>query len=143
MKKDQLKKVLKPLIKECIKEAIFEEGVLSGLIKEVAAGLGSQGTIVESKIQEEQKEADFSRQRSIELQEEARLQLEQRKRDLESTLGGGFSGIFENVEPIANAGTPASSGDSSSPLSAYSPGDSGVDISGLMAFGGNNWKKMI
>ena len=60
MKKDQLKKVLKPLIKECIKEAIFEEGVLSGLIKEVAAGLGSQGTIVESQELQEKKEADFA-----------------------------------------------------------------------------------
>ena len=39
MKKDELKQVLKPLIKECIKEVIFEEGVLSGIITEVAQGL--------------------------------------------------------------------------------------------------------
>ncbi len=144
MKKDQLKKVLKPLIKECIKEAIFEEGVLSGLIKEVAAGLGSQGTIVESQELQEKKEADFSRQRNIELQEEARLRLEQRKRDLENTLGGGFSGIFENIEPISSAGTPSAEASSKSPLSGYASNDAGVDISGLMAIGGgHNWKKMI
>lgn len=144
MKKEQLKKVLKPLIKECIKEAIFEEGVLSGLIKEVAVGLGSRDTIVESKIQEEQEEIDFSRQKNIELQEEARLQLEQRKRDLENTLGGGFSGIFENIEPIAAAGTPSGETSSKSPLSNYASNDAGVDISGLMAIGGgHNWKKMI
>ena len=41
MNKSDLKKILKPLIKECIREAIFEEGVLSGLITEVAQGLGS------------------------------------------------------------------------------------------------------
>ena len=50
MKKDQLKKILKPLIKECIKEVIFEEGILSGLIKEVAVGLGTQHSIVEASI---------------------------------------------------------------------------------------------
>ena len=144
MKKEQLKKVLKPLIKECIKEAIFEEGVLSGLIKEVAVGIGSRDTIVESKTQEDQKETDFSRQKNIELQEEARLQLEQRKRDLENTLGGGFSGIFENMEPISAAGTPSGETSSKSPLSSYASNDAGVDISGLMALGGgHNWKKMI
>jgi len=144
MKKDQLKKVLKPLIKECIKEAIFEEGVLSGLIKEVAAGLGPRDTIVESKALEEKKEADFYRQRNIELQEEARLQLEQRKRNLESTLGTGFSGIFENIEPISDAGSPSDNPSSNSPLSGYASNDAGVDISGLIAIGGgHNWKKMI
>jgi len=144
MKKDELKKVLKPLIKECIKEAIFEEGVLSGLIKEVAVGLGSPNTIVESKAQESQKEVDFSRQRSIELQKEAKLQLEQRKRDLENTLGGSFSGIFENLEPMSGTGSPSSDSSSKSPLSNYASNDAGVDISGLMALGGGqNWKKMI
>ena len=49
MKKQELQKILKPLIKECIKEVIFEEGVLSNLIKEVAVGIGSQQTIVETK----------------------------------------------------------------------------------------------
>jgi hypothetical protein len=41
MNKSDLKKLLKPLIKECIREAIFEEGILSGLITEVAQGLGN------------------------------------------------------------------------------------------------------
>ena len=38
MKKSELKNI----IKECVKEVIFEEGVLSGIITEVAQGL--QGT---------------------------------------------------------------------------------------------------
>tara|TARA_S200002703_G_C3670192_1_gene205757 strand:- start:94 stop:528 length:435 start_codon:yes stop_codon:yes gene_type:complete len=144
MKKEQLRKALKPLIKECIKEVIFEEGILSGLIKEVATGLGTTNNIVESQQASENHEADFSRRQKIELQEAAKLQMEERKRNLEQSMGNNFSGIFENVEPIANAGVPSSNGNSSGPLSAYSPGDSGVDISGLMALGtGNNWKKMI
>ncbi|NDI03614.1 MAG: hypothetical protein EBY77_05560, partial [Rhodobacteraceae bacterium] len=64
--------VLKPLIKECIKEAIFEEGVLSGLIKEVVSGLG-QPTLVETADPPKQ---DFSRQHKVELQQEARKDLE-------------------------------------------------------------------
>ena len=45
MKKSELKNI----IKECVKEVIFEEGVLSGIITEVAQGL--QGVTV---VQERQ-----------------------------------------------------------------------------------------
>lgn len=140
MKKQELKKILKPLIKECIKEVIFEEGVLSNLIKEVAVGIGSQQTIVET---QEVPQQDFSRQR-VELQAEARQAMQEKKRKLEESLGGGFSGIFENTEPINSAGSPSGEGNSQSPLSTYAPSDSGIDISGLMSMaGGHNWKKMI
>jgi hypothetical protein len=90
MKKDQLQKVLKPLIKECIKEVIFEDGVLANLIKEVAVGLGSQHRIVETATVTKP-DPDFSRQR-VELQAEARQAMEEKKRKLEESLGGGFSG---------------------------------------------------
>jgi len=140
MKKQELQKILKPLIKQCIKEVIFEEGVLSNLIKEVAVGIGSQQTIVEAKTPEP--ERDFSRQR-VELQEEARQSMSAKKRKLEESLGGGFAGIFENVEPIKRPGSPGQK-TSNGPLSNYSPDDPGVDISGIMAIaGGNNWKNMI
>ncbi len=141
MKKDQLRKVLKPLIKECIKEAIFEEGVLSGLIKEVAAGLGSQHTIVESAPVAESQ--DFSRQR-VELQQEARAAMKEKKRRLEESMGAPFSGVFENIEPLSSGGTPQREGTAQSPLAAYAPNDAGVDISSIMNLGGGqNWKKMI
>jgi hypothetical protein len=140
MKKQELQKILKPLIKECIKEVIFEEGVLSNLIKEVALGIGSQQTIVETKAPE--REHDFSRQR-VELQEEAQRAMADKKRKLEESLGGGFEGIFDNVDPIKSAGSPGQK-TSNSPLSNYAPDDAGVDISGIMALGGGkNWKNMI
>lgn len=140
MKKDQLKKVLKPLIKECIKEAIFEEGVLSGLIKEVALGLGQREQIVET---QEVPEQDFSRQR-VELQAEARQAMQEKKRKLEESMGGGFAGIFESTEPLSSGGSVQKEGSAQSPLSAYAPNDAGVDINGLMNIaGGHNWKKMI
>lgn len=139
MKKNELQKILKPLIKQCIKEVIFEEGVLSNLIKEIAVGIGSQQTIVETR---QTPPPDFSRQR-VELQEEASDALKEKKRRLEESMGAGFNGIFDNVDPISRAGSPGSS-NSQSPLSAYAPNDAGVDISGIMAIaGGKNWKNMI
>lgn len=138
MKKQELQKILKPLIKECIKEVIFEEGVLSNLIKEVAVGLGTQQTIVEAKA--EQPKQDFSRQ-AVQIQEEQRLALEERKRKIEESIGLG--NILENVQPLESGGTPGSPS-SNSPLAGYAANDPGVDISGLMAIaGGQNWKKMI
>ena len=140
MKKQELQKILKPLIKECIKEVIFEEGVLSNLIKEVALGIGPQQTIVETKVQEP--EHDFSRHR-VELQEEAQRAMADKKRKLEESLGGGFEGIFDNVDPIKSAGSPGQK-TSNSPLANYAPDDAGVDITGIMALGGGkNWKNMI
>lgn len=139
MKKQELQKILKPLIKECIKEVIFEEGVLSSLIKEVAVGIGSQQTIVETRV-EEPPQQDFSRQ-AVQLQEEQRLALEERKRKIEESIGLG--NILEGVEPLASGGSPGEPS-SKSPLSGYAANDPGVDISGLMALaGGQNWKKMI
>ena len=143
MKKNELQKILKPLIKECIKEVIFEDGVLSGLISEVVQGLGSQQRIVET-IETKQPEPDFSRSQRVELQENARQAMEEKKRKLEESLGGGFKGIFENVSPISSGGSPGSESKTSSPLSNYASDDAGVDISGLMAIGGGkNWKNMI
>ena len=141
MKKNELKKVLKPLIKECIKEVIFDEGVLSGLIKEVSQGLGQQTVVVETRQDEGHEKQDFSRLHNLELQQESQINLEERKRKLEESLG--MSGVFENTEPLASGGR-VSEGPSSGPLSNYAPNDPGVDISGLMAIaGGQNWKKMI
>ena len=136
MKKSELKNI----IKECVKEVIFEDGVLSNIIKEVAVGIGSQQTIVES-VQEPSQ--DFSRQR-VELQEEARAAMQEKKRRLEESMGGGFSGIFDSTEPLSSGGSVQKEGSAQSPLSAYAPNDAGVDINGLMNIaGGHNWKKMI
>ena len=41
MNKKDLKKALKPVIKECIHEILLSEGILSGIISEVAKGLGT------------------------------------------------------------------------------------------------------
>ena len=48
MKKSELKSI----IKECVKEVIFEEGVLSGIITEVAQGL--QGASIVQEVRQPQ-----------------------------------------------------------------------------------------
>ena len=69
--------------------------------------------------------------------------MREKKRKLEESLGGGFKGIFDNVDPIKSAGSPGQK-TSNGALSNYAPDDAGVDISGIMALGGGkNWKNMI
>ena len=94
MKKNELKKVLKPLIKECIKECIFEEGVLSGIIKEVAQGMGGS-VIAESK----KKDPDPAMLKARGAQLEKQRQEKIRKLN-EST---SFKGVFENTKPIQDS----------------------------------------
>ncbi len=138
--------MLKPLIKECIKEVIFEDGVLSSVVSEVARGLGAQVIREHTNENPVPTQQDFSRNRDMELQKQSQEGLEESRRKLEESLGGGvYSGIFENTTPLAKGGVPSQGNSSeSSPLSAYAPNDPGVDISGLVAVaGGQNWKKMI
>tara|TARA_Y100000361_G_scaffold153712_1_gene176312 strand:- start:12153 stop:12587 length:435 start_codon:yes stop_codon:yes gene_type:complete len=144
MKKQELKKILKPLIKECIKEVIFEDGVLSGVVSEVVRGFGAQ--VIQEAPQQTSTAApvDFSRQHA-QIEEETRRNLEEAKRKLENSLGASsYGNIFENVDPIPPGGeTPSPTSQAQSPLSGYAANDPGVDISGLMALGGKEWKNMI
>ena len=140
MKKQELQKILKPLIKECIKEVIFEDGVLSGLISEVVQGLGQQ-TIVES-IEPRQPESDFLRSERAEMRTESLALMKKKRKKLQESMGTGFSGIFEDTEPLSAGGSLKESA-SSDPLSNYSPEDAGVDISAIMSLGGAKiWKNM-
>lgn len=121
MKKEELKKVLKPLIKECIKEVIFEDGTLSGIITEVAKGLGSaQLQAAPSKpINEGQSGAVKA----------AKMQLEETKRSLEKSAG--FKGIFENTQPLRSGGSQTAQYGA---LRDSDPNDPGVDISRFSIF---------
>jgi hypothetical protein len=141
MKKKELQEVLKPLIKQCIKEVIFEEGVLSGIIKEVAVGIGSQ-TIVEARQITPQTQIERQPIQDHQLQQEARAEMANKRKRLEEAVGIGS--VFEGTQPLSSGGAPSGDSKVSSPLSAYAPNDAGVDISGIMAIGsGQNWKKMI
>tara|TARA_B100000073_G_scaffold69025_1_gene50925 strand:- start:249 stop:665 length:417 start_codon:yes stop_codon:yes gene_type:complete len=138
MNKAELKAVLKPLIKECIKEAIFEEGVLSGIITEVAQGLTAQAPLVENKKPAPAKAAPPTPRRSAQ-SERARSEL------IESINKDAYNGvnIFEGVEPMASGGKTSSEPQPGSPLGDVAPNDPGVNIDGILNIAGDAWGKFI
>jgi len=135
MKKTELKKLLKPLIKECIKECIFEEGVLSGIITEVAKGLGTQQMIVESRTSPKKNVPDPK-----EIQQKAdalERQRQERIKRLNESMTFGAVDIFEGTQEII----PES--DQHGPLANTAPNDSGVDITGIMNLAEGKWKHLM
>ena len=120
MKKSELKNI----IKECVKEVIFEEGVLSGIITEVAQGL-TASPIVEQKRQDSRPQV--------------KNQMREAKKRVLDSIGGSayeeakkkFSNpqLFEGTMPIPESGR--------GPLGGTPPGDPGVDISNIPGLG--NW----
>jgi len=138
MKKSELKNILKPLIKECIKEVIFEEGVLSGIITEVAHGVSGLRTEsfeppalpVDPPLRRIQHNA-FSEQPTSKLQEH--------KKKLMEAIGGktfNNTNLFEGTTPTLGETSPIQQ---SSPVSGMDPTDKGVDISNLFGAVGRNW----
>ena len=132
MKKTELKKVLKPLIKEAVREVILEEGMLSNIVTEVARGLSSQRLVAEGMTITRDAEPPQE-----DLEEKAQRTEEQRQEKIRrlnesSKLGDVFRGTKEIV---AEQGQGA--------LSGVSPGDKGVDISGIEALASGKWKALM
>ena len=124
MKKSELKNI----IKECVKEVIFEEGVLSGIITEVAQGLTAQPLLENIKPSRKIPQADTDLVRSR-IREEL----------ISSAPGPSYEeakkrfsnpALFEGTSPL-----PADQGQGA--LSNVSPHDPGVDITQLP--GMNSW----
>ena len=127
MNKSELKQILKPLIKECIKEVIFEDGVLSGLITEVAQGLRNITTSPAPSLPVPQVQAARS-ERVL----EAKKQLNEVKSQLSKATG--LQGIFEGTTPSR-----ASSNGKSAQYGALKDkdlNDAGVNIDGLVKMTG-------
>lgn len=135
MKKSELKALLKPLIKECIKESILEEGILSNVIMEVTKGLGAT-SIVEQKKPQTPKPAPVPTK-------SVNQRLSEHKKNLMSAIGADAYGgvdLFEGTTPAPGQASPSQM---ASPMNGTDPNDSGIDISGIMAAGGNRWKDLI
>ena len=136
MKKNELKTMLKPLIKECIKECIFEEGVLSGIITEVAKGMSNQrivaeGLTIESKSNTPDPKELERKAEALEAQRQGRI------KKLNETMSFGGVDVFEGTKEIL----PESN--NQGPLAGTAPGDAGVDISGIMEIANGRWKHLI
>ena len=144
MNKNELKQALKPLIKEAVKEVLFEEGVLSGIVSEVAKGMAGASTIVETRQVQNHAEPG---QAALVRQEQARkaerkAKINETRKKMQEAIGkdayGGVN-LFEGTEALASGGTPNEPAATGGPLSGVSPGDSGVDISGIFS---SNWSKL-
>jgi hypothetical protein len=138
MKRSELKQVLRPLIKECIKEVIFEEGVLSNIVSEVAAGLGGN-TIVESNTQAIHNTAQLDEQKQYEAEQAHQKIQETRKRMLDAIGNDSYNGVdlFEGTSP------PSQGSDQHSALAGVDPSDAGTDISQLFGGTSKNWSHMF
>ena len=136
MKRSELKNIIKPLVKECITEALIEEGLLSNVISEVMKGMSPVIT-----------EAAPAPERTPVIQEARRERTtrakENRKKLLSAIGNDAYGGVdlFEGTAPAPGQQSPESQ--ASSPLGTVAPGDPGVDISGILGFGGHKWKALI
>jgi hypothetical protein len=136
MKKNELKTMLKPLIKECIKECIFEEGVLSGIITEVAKGMSNQRIVAEGLTIENKSNTPDPKE--LERKAEAlEAERQERIKRLNETMSFGGVDVFEGTKEIIPEGN------QHSPLAGTAPTDSGVDISGIMKIANGKWKHLI
>ena len=143
MKRTEVKTILKPLIKQCVREALLEEGILSGVVSEVVKGFTP--LLTENVVPKESTAEDKQKQKLVEENrraiEEAKYQrIKEQKIKMLNATGFGQE-IFDGVEPLSAAGP--DSGANPGPLAGTRPNDAGVDISGIMAIGGNKWKNLI
>jgi hypothetical protein len=122
-RKEMKKSELKNIIKECVKEVIFEEGVLSGIISEVAQGLQGVSLVQESAPTPQPQQRRVS---------------ETKKQVLSAIGNNGYDDIKKRFSnPALFEGTAPIPGDSKGPLAGVAGSDPGVDISNLPGMG--NW----
>ena len=142
MKRSELKKMIMPIVKECVQETLLGEGLLSNIVSEVAQGMGNQ-FLVENK---EEVVPTMSNENSVQMEameNRKRAQLKEYKQKLLDQIGNeAFGGIdlFEGPKPAAPE---MSATQAASPLANKDPSDAGVDISGIVALGGKNWKALM
>ena len=140
MNKAQLKKLIKPVVKECIQEVLIEEGLLTEVVSQVAAGMKQQ-PIVES-TQKKNNDNLFNEdlQMKRKTQEVNQKLQEHRKKLLDSIGEGAYNGVdlFEGTEPLRESGTPGVSHKPS--VLGDDPRDEGVDISSLMGNASKIWQ---
>jgi len=118
---------LKDIIKECVREVIFEEGALSGIIRECVQGLEGVSVLREGSIQPQAPTPAANPARRKVLDEIASHSYEDLKKSFPNPE------LFEGTAPLQeNRGTNA--------LQGVPAGQSGVDISTIPGFG--NWSNV-
>jgi hypothetical protein len=142
MKRSELRNMIKPLVKECVQEVLLSEGLLSNIVSEVAQGMGNQ-FLVENK---EEIVPAMSNENSVRMEAATarkKAELQEHKQKLLDQIGNNAYGgidLFEGTKPAAPE---MSATQAAGPLGNKDPSDAGVDISGIVALGGKNWKALI
>jgi len=138
MKRSELKKMIMPIVKECVQETLLKEGLLSNIVSEVAQGMGRQ--VVTETVS--RKQSETLAQTELATENKRKQLLAHKKRLLDEIGKEAYNGIdlFEGTTPAAPQMSPAQS---AGPLANKDPNDAGVDISGIVALGGKNWKALM
>ncbi len=123
MKKSELKNI----IKECVKEVIFEEGVLSGIITEVAQGLSGASVVQEGSSRRASSSPSQVKQQMRQAMQVQPHSYEDAKKKFQNPA------LFEGTRPV-----PADKGQGA--LSGVSPDDPGVDITNIPGL--QNWSTL-
>ena len=132
--------MLKPLIKECVKEMILEEGLLTNIVSEVAAGM--QGNLVtETRQPQPKRERIVGENQNIKRKSnEARQKLKEHRQRLMDSIGkdayGGVD-VFEGVEPMRQQAEP-----SAGAVDLGDPNDAGVNLDSILGNASQIWKAM-
>ena len=140
MNKAQLKKLIKPVVKECIQEVLIEEGLLTEVVSQVAAGMKQQPIVENTQKKSNDNLFNEDLQMKRKTQEVNQKLQEHRKKLLDSIGEGAYNGVdlFEGTEPIRESGTPGASHKPN--VLGDDPSDAGVDISSLMGNAGKIWQ---
>ena len=132
--------MLKPLIKECVKEMILEEGLLTNIVSEVAAGM--QGNLVTETIQPRPKREHIvdENQNIKRKSNESRKKLKEHRQRLMDSIGkdayGGVD-LFEGTEPMRQQASQAQG-----TVDLGDPNDSGVNLDSILGNASHIWKAM-
>ena len=140
MNKTQLKKLIKPVVKECIQEVLIEEGLLTEVVSQVAAGMSRQPIVENKPKKKNDKLFNEDLQMKRKTREANKKLQEHRKKLLDSIGGDAYNGVdlFEGTEPLRNTGTP---GQVHTPnVLGDDPNDAGVDISSIMGNSSKIWQ---
>jgi hypothetical protein len=140
MNKAQLKKLIKPVVKECIQEVLIEEGLLTEVVSQVAAGMKQQPIVenTQKKNNDNLFNEDLQMQRKS---REANKKLQEHRKKLLDSIGqDAYNGVdlFEGTEPMKQAGSPTASHRPN--VLGDDPTDAGVDISSLLGQASKVWQ---
>jgi len=142
MNKAQLKALIKPVVKECIQEVLIEEGLLTEVVSQVAAGMNQQPIVENKQKKKDNNLFNEDLQMKRKTQEVNQKLQEHRKKLLDSIGKDAYNGVdlFEGTEPMKQAGTPGASHRPN--VLGDDPSDAGVDISSLMGNASKVWQAL-